>query len=76
MDASGNLFIADSGNNRIREVNAAAASSPPSPATARPATSGDGGAATSAELNAPEGVAVDASGNLFIADNGNNASAR
>src|SRR5262245_32813646 len=34
--------------------------------------SGDGGAATSAELNSPDGVAVDAVGNLYIADSGNN----
>ena len=37
---------------------------------------GDGGAATNASLNMPNGVAVDAYGNLFIADDGNNASAK
>ena len=48
------------------------ASSPPSPATGLPGYSGDGGPATSAELNCPHGVAVDAGGDLFIADTGNN----
>ncbi len=33
---------------------------------------GDGGKATSATLNAPQGIALDAAGNLFIADTGNN----
>ena len=72
MDAAGDLFIADTGNNRIREVNAARASSPPSPATEAAGYSGDGGPATAAELDNPSGVAVDAAGDLFIADTGNN----
>jgi hypothetical protein len=37
-----------------------------------PGYSGDGGPATGAELNCPDGVTVDSSGDIFIADNGNN----
>jgi DNA-binding beta-propeller fold protein YncE len=40
--------------------------------TGTPGYSGDGGPATSAELSGPEAAAVDATGNLVIADNGNN----
>ncbi|MGO9538588.1 MAG: HYR domain-containing protein [Limisphaerales bacterium] len=70
VDASGNLFIADTWNNRIREVD------PDGIITTVAGNgslnySGDGGQATSASLAGPSGVAVDASGNLFIADTGN-----
>ncbi|MGA3268956.1 MAG: NHL repeat-containing protein [Verrucomicrobiota bacterium] len=70
MDANGNLFIADHQNNRIREV----ATNGIITTVAGNGTngySGDGGAATNAELNLPSGVAVDATGDLFIADGGN-----
>jgi sugar lactone lactonase YvrE len=75
VDASGNLFIADFGNNRIRKVTpqgiitTVAGSGGAGPTGA--GSSGDGGLATSAQLNDPHGVAVDTSGNLFIADSGN-----
>ena len=52
----------------IRRVDRGAASSPPSPATARRAYSGDGGPATRAALNEPYGMVVDRAGNLYIAD--------
>ena len=71
VDATGNLFIADSGNNRIRKVGINGIIT----AVAGNGTngySGDGGAATNAELNDPSGVAVDATGNLLIADFENN----
>ena len=127
VDAAGNLFIADTGNNRIRRVTAAGTittvagngvfgysgdggpataahlANPTAVAVTRPATSsspttttthprsrdrrhhhhrrragfagytGDGGPATAATLNGPAGVAVDAAGDLYIADAGNNA---
>jgi hypothetical protein len=68
----GTLYIADTGNNRIRKV------SPTGTITTYAGTgqsgyTGDtGGAATKAMLSAPTGLAVDTSGNLFIADTGNN----
>jgi streptogramin lyase len=70
VDAAGDLFIADYENNRVREV------SPSGTITtvAGGGTSGlgDGGPATAAELVFPSGVAVDAAGDLFIADQDNN----
>ena len=70
VDASGNLFIADNGNNRIRKVTAAGIITTVT-GSGSAGYSGDGGSAASAELDLPWGVAVDASGNLFIADYGN-----
>ena len=66
MDASGNLFIADGGNKRIRKVNANGIIT--TVAGGGNNYPGDGGAATNASLYSPTGLAVDASGNLFIAD--------
>jgi sugar lactone lactonase YvrE len=74
VDTKGNIYIADSGNNVIREVNTAgnlvtvAGRSEPCPQS----TCGDGRPAINALLNNPEGVAVDASGNVYIADTGDN----
>jgi len=70
MDASGNLFIADRDNARIRKV------TPDGNITTVAGSgstgfSGDGGPATSARLDFPLGVAVDAAGNIFIADRNN-----
>ncbi len=71
VDASGNLFIADSDNNRIRKVNAKGVITTAA-GNGNYGYSGDGGAATDAMLRAPQGIAVDATGNLFIADQYNN----
>jgi hypothetical protein len=70
VDATGNLFIADYDNNLIREVGTNGIIN----TVAGGGTNGlgDGGAATGAELNMPSGVAVDAIGNLLIADRYNN----
>jgi sugar lactone lactonase YvrE len=70
VDGSGNLFIADSSNNRIREVNTDGIITTVA-GNGTGAFSGDGGAATAASLFEPDGVAVDGSGNLFIADSTN-----
>jgi sugar lactone lactonase YvrE len=67
VDASGNLFIADTGNNRIRKVDTNGIITTVA-GNGNEGYSGDGGAATSASLDYPSGVAADASGNLFIAD--------
>ena len=72
VDAAGDLFIADSGNNVIREVNVSTGVITTVAGNGTWGYSGDGSAATSAELNDPTGVVVDAAGNLFIADSGNN----
>jgi sugar lactone lactonase YvrE len=71
LDSGGNLYIGDSGNNRIRKVTPAGVISTVA-GDWQSGFSGDGGAATSAQLNIPEGVAVDAIGNLYIGDAGNN----
>jgi hypothetical protein len=77
VDDTGSLFIADTGNNLIRKVDTygiitTVAGNGYGSGTGSGGYSGDGGAATNAELNQPQDVAVDATGNLFIADSGNN----
>jgi sugar lactone lactonase YvrE len=67
VDSSGNLYIADSDNSRIRKVSPGGTISTVA-GTGSAGYSGDGGPATSAELREPLGVAVDSSGNLYIAD--------
>jgi len=67
IDSPGNLFIADGENNRIRKVDVQGVITTVA-GNGIAGYSGDGGAATNAELNIPEGLAVDDSGNLFIAD--------
>jgi sugar lactone lactonase YvrE len=71
FDAFGNLFIADHGNNRIREVNTNGIITTVAGKSSS-GYSGDGGAATNSSLNSPIGVAFDAAGNLYIADEVNN----
>jgi len=79
LDPSGNLYISDSGNNRVRVVNTQGGNITVLGVTIAPGhiatvagngfygDTGDGDAATSAEVT-PAGVAVDAAGNLYIAD--------
>ena len=67
LDNSGNLYIADFGNNQIRKVNSSGIITTISGNTTG-GYSGDGGAATSAELNEPYGVAIDNSGNIYVSD--------
>ncbi len=71
VDSAGNIYIADTSNNRIRKVASGGTISTVA-GTGTAGFGGDGAAATSAKLSSPYGVAVDASGNLYIADTGNN----
>ena len=68
MDASGDLYIADKGTNRIRKVDTNGIITTVA-GTNSAGYSGDGGAALNAKLNGPWGMAFDAMGNLYIADN-------
>jgi sugar lactone lactonase YvrE len=71
LDLSGNLYIADSGNARIREVDAATNVITTVAGDGTVGYFGDGGLATSAHLDSPLGVALDTAGDLFIADTNN-----
>ncbi len=76
VDASGNLYILDAGNNRVRKVDTHGVISTIAGSNSDPNFSGDGGPATSAELNTSVkdytksggGLIVDPAGNLFISD--------
>ena len=71
IDGMDNVYIADNGINRIRKVTVSTGIITRIAGTGSAAYSGDNGAATSAQLNGPFGVAVDASGNVYIADSNN-----
>ncbi len=76
LDSAGNLYIADGGNNVVREVNLSSgiittiAGVNASPCTSSTSACGDGGPATAAQFNNPGAIAVDAGGNIYIADGG------
>ena len=70
LDSSGNLYIADSGNNRIRVVDPAGAINAFA-GNGGYGYSGDGGPATGAEFEVPPAIATDPSGDLLIADTNN-----
>jgi sugar lactone lactonase YvrE len=70
VDGSGNLYIADSGNDRVRLVNTSGIIATVA-GNGTAGFSGDGGPATAARLNDPKDMTTDAAGNLFIADNEN-----
>lgn len=70
VDSSGNLYVADSGNARIRKIDTNGVITTIA-GTGVPGSSGDNGPATSAQLNIPSALALDGSGNLFIADQSN-----
>jgi uncharacterized protein (TIGR03437 family) len=69
IDSAGDLYIADFSNNRIRKVSNGVITTVAG--TGQSGFSGDGGPATSAQLNSPLGLAVDRAGDLYIADYGN-----
>lgn len=71
LDSAGNLYISDYQNNRIREVTTDGNIKTVA-GNGKAGFSGDGGLAVNAELNGPYGLAVDSSGDIFIADYNNN----
>jgi sugar lactone lactonase YvrE len=71
FDSSGNFYIAEAGNHRVRRVDTNGIISTVA-GNGIAGFSGDGGLALNAKLNSPTGIAVDKNGNVFIADNINN----
>jgi PKD repeat protein len=69
VDAQGIVYVADTSNNRVRKITGGIITTIAGTGTA--GFAGDGGQATSAQLNVPGGVAVDAQGNVYIADEDN-----
>ncbi|NYF79573.1 choice-of-anchor D domain-containing protein [Granulicella arctica] len=72
VDRAGNIFIAEIGNNIVRKIAASTGIIMTVAGNGSAGFSGDGGPATSAELATPAAVALDAAGNLYIADHNNN----
>jgi sugar lactone lactonase YvrE len=72
LDGAGNIYIADTANNVIREIVQATGNIVTVAGNGTQGNSGDDGPATAAQLNQPLGITVDIAGNLFIADTGNN----
>jgi sugar lactone lactonase YvrE len=70
VDGHGRVFVADTGNHRIRRIDAAGIITTVA-GTGEGGYSNDNQVPTLAKLNSPQGVAVDGAGNLFIADTGN-----
>ena len=73
VDSAGNIYILDLYNNRIRKVDVSTGKISTVAGNGTGGFSGDGSAATSAEINYPWGVTVDSAGNIYIADTGNNS---
>ncbi len=71
VDGAGNIYIVDEGNNKIRKVSPTGIISTFA-GTGTAGFTGDGGAATAAQLNGPFDVIVDLAGNVYVADAGNN----
>jgi len=73
VDSSGNVYVADAGSNKIRKITAAGVVSTLAGNPLNGNWSGsEDGAVTAASFDQPKGVAVDSSGNVYVADSGNN----
>ena len=72
IDASGNLYLADTANHRIREINATTGIITTIAGNGTQGFSGDNGPATAASIDSPTGLALDAANNLYLADTHNN----
>jgi trimeric autotransporter adhesin len=72
LDSAGNYYIADTYNNRVRKVTLSSGIITTLAGNGAGGSAGDGGIATSAQLNQPSGIALDSAGNVYIADSGNN----
>lgn len=73
LDSSGDLFICDEGNGRIREVNASFTDIKTVAGRGYISSGGDGGPALNAGLSSPADITLDAAGNYYIADQGNSS---
>jgi sugar lactone lactonase YvrE len=71
VDLSGNIYISETGTNTIRKVDAITGLINTIAGNGTSGFSGDGGAATSAQLNYPWGIMIDASGDIYFSDEGN-----
>ena len=72
VHTNGDLYIADTGNHKIRKVSAATGIMTTVAGDGSPGSSGDGGPATTARLNSPRGILVAPNGDLYIGDRSNN----
>lgn len=74
VDAQGNIYVADTGNNRIRriDIDPITGLSTVTSIAGGPTAGSTDGTDSTALFNAPQGIAIDSSGNLYIADTGNN----
>src|SRR6185503_18195613 len=72
VDAAGNAYVAERRGSRIRRIDAASGVATTIAGTGNISWGGDGGPATAAYLAYPDGIAVDASGNVYVSDTYNN----
>src|SRR5262249_1103648 len=70
VNGAGDIYLSDSGNNRVRKVTAATGVVTTIAGTGAAGGGGNGGPATAAQLNGPRGLALGTSGDLYVADTG------